>query len=80
MVSQDLDLIDPNLNLLGAEVRRLRKSQGITLEVLSDTTGISRVVLGRFEHGKGNITTLNLLKISEGVNTPLSKIFKTIGK
>lgn len=69
---------EQSLKILGAEFRRIRKSQGITLSKLSELTGISRVYIGSFERGASNMSTVNLIKLSKAINTKLSGIFKKV--
>ncbi|MBN2498738.1 MAG: helix-turn-helix transcriptional regulator [Deltaproteobacteria bacterium] len=61
----------PNTSLLlGANVRRLRRAQGLSQEDLADRSGISNRYLGRIERGEANpsLDILERLSTSFGVD------------
>lgn len=56
---------------LGDKIKRLRQRKGMTLQELSDNTGLSIAFLSQVENGKTNLSVANLRKIADvlGVNT-----------
>lgn len=57
---------------LGQILKTLRKQKGLTLEQLSDTTGVSKPMLSQLERGETNPTVVTLWKISTGLRVPFS--------
>ena len=66
--------MDPILVTIGAHVRRLRKSRGLTQALLAQTVGINPNLLGRIERGDQNPTVLTLWKIAEGLGVTLGDL------
>jgi transcriptional regulator with XRE-family HTH domain len=59
-------------NIVGDNLRRLRRAQGLSLEQLSQIAGVSRAMLGQIETGK-SAPTINLLgRVADalGVSVP----------
>ena len=48
----------------GNHVRELRKSQGLSQEVLADKAKLHRTYIGMIERGEKNVTLLNIIKIA----------------
>ncbi len=65
--------IDPRI-ALGRAVRKLRLKAGLSQESLADLAGINRTYIGDVERGKRNIALLNLVRISEALALPLSRL------
>lgn len=55
------------LVLLGAGIRRVRQSMGISQEALSALCGLHRTYVGSVERGERNIGFLNLVKIARAL-------------
>lgn len=76
-ISGKLD--DPRLLRLGEAIRAERKSIGLSQEALADAAGLDRSHMGRIERGERNLTTLNLLRIADGLSRLPSTILKRAG-
>lgn len=64
----------PELEALGAEVRRLRLGRGLTLAELSSRTGLSPRFLVSLEAGEGNISLLRLLGLARALEVPAREL------
>lgn len=51
----------------GANVRRVRKSMGLSQEALADESGIHRTYIGSVERGERNISLDNILAIARAL-------------
>ena len=60
--------------LVGANLRRLRSEQGLSLERLSRVSGVSRAMLGQIELGQSTPTINVLWKISTALGVPFSAL------
>ena len=60
---------------LGEEIARLRKKKNLTQLDLSVEVGVDKQSITRIEKGHTNPTSLTLLKISEALDVPVSKLF-----
>ncbi|HET7755083.1 MAG TPA: helix-turn-helix domain-containing protein [Anaeromyxobacteraceae bacterium] len=60
--------------LVGANLRRLRNEQGLSLERLSRVSGVSRAMLGQIELGQSTPTINVLWKISTALGVPFSAL------
>ena len=64
------------LILLGQEIAKQRKKQGLTQLDLASLVNMEKPSITRLEKGRTNPTSLTLLKISKALNIPISKFFK----
>ena len=64
------------LILLGQEISKQRKKQGLTQLDLASLVNMEKPTITRLEKGRTNPTSLTLLKISKALNIPISKFFK----
>ena len=64
------------LILLGLEIAKQRKKQGLTQLDLASLVNMEKPSITRIEKGRTNPTSLTLLKISKVLNIPISKFFK----
>ena len=64
------------LILLGQEIAKQRKKQGLTQLDLASLVNMEKPSITRIEKGRTNPTSLTLLKISKVLNIPISKFFK----
>jgi transcriptional regulator with XRE-family HTH domain len=64
---------------VGTAIRSLRKDKGLSQEELSHRSSIDRSHMGRIERGERNLTMLNLVRISRGLECPASDILKAAG-
>jgi len=61
---------------IGRKIREIRKQKGITLEKLSDVTGLSYSFLSNLENGKHSITVANLSRIADVLNVGMVHFFE----
>ena len=64
------------LILLGLEIAKQRKKQGLNQLDLASLVNMEKPSITRIEKGRTNPTSLTLLKISKVLNIPISKFFK----
>jgi len=64
------------LILLGQEIAKQRKKQGLTQLDLASLVNMEKPSITRIEKGRTNPTSLTLLKISKVLNIPISKFLK----
>ena len=71
---------DPNIRVIrsnvGERIRALRKKKGLTQARLGQMVDLDRTYIVGVERGNRNISLDNLIKISLGLGTPLSKLFR----
>ena len=60
--------------VIGARVRQLRKSAGLTLEQLANRSGVSRAMLSHVERNEKSPTLPVVVKIARGLDVSLSKL------
>jgi transcriptional regulator with XRE-family HTH domain len=66
----------PDLNAhLAARLRSLRAQRGLTLESLSERTGVSRSMISLIERGESSPTAVVLDKLAGGLGTTLASLF-----
>ena len=63
--------------LVGANLRRLRKSQGHSLDRLAELSGVSRAMLGQIETGKSAPTVSLLWKVADALGVPVATLIQT---
>ena len=63
------------LILLGQEISKHRKKQGLTQLDLASMVNMEKPSITRLEKGRTNPTSLTLLKISNALNIPITKFF-----
>lgn len=63
---------------LGANISKIRKSKGMTLEKLAYWMGLSKGNLSEIESGKKEPMALTLFLIAQGLEVPISKLFADI--
>jgi len=59
----------------GLRVRKLRQQKGLTLEKLSELSGLHETYLGEVERGIRNPALVSIVKICRGLNTTPAKLF-----
>jgi len=62
---------------VGAVLKRLRKERQLSLENLSEISGVSKLTLGNIERGETNPTIGMLWKISKSLSIPLMALFSS---
>ena len=58
--------------LIGRNIQKIRKEQGLTLDVLSEKSGVSKAMLSQIESEKVNPTVATVWKISQGLNVEIN--------
>lgn len=59
---------------IGENIRRLRKQQEMTLDVLSEKSGVSKAMLSQIESQKVNPTVATVWKIARGLGVELDSL------
>ena len=60
--------------LIGRNIQKFRKEQGLTLDVLSEKSGVSKAMLSQIESEKVNPTVATVWKISQGLNVEINSL------
>lgn len=68
-----MEKINKNISV---NLKTIRKRRTMTLEDLSNVSGVSKSMLGEIERGGTNPTILVLWKIAEGLKVPLTKLLE----
>lgn len=63
---------------IGERIRKLRVQIGLSQEKFALKIGMDRTYFASVELGRRNISIINLEKIANGLNIPLSELFKDI--
>lgn len=63
--------IDKNI---AYNLKRIRKSQNLSLDMLAEKTGVSKSMLGQIERGESNPTVTTVSKIMEGIRVPFEDL------
>ena len=63
----------------GSAVRSIRLDKGISQETLADLAGIDRSYMGGVERGEHNIALINMGRISNALDIPISRLMKISG-
>lgn len=66
----------PEVPLVGANIRRLRKERGISLAELSELSGVSAGMLSQIERDTANPSLKVLTRIRFALDVPLSALFE----
>jgi transcriptional regulator with XRE-family HTH domain len=59
---------------IAANVKRLRKAQGLSQEELADRAGVDRTYISQIERAVKNATFISLDKIAKGLDVPLTEL------
>lgn len=62
--------------LIAKKIQQIRKSKGITLARLAETTGLSKGLLSRVENNQVSPPIATLSKISQGLEVPIGVFFE----
>ncbi|CUS03860.2 Subunit S of type I restriction-modification system [Candidatus Promineifilum breve] len=62
------------LRRLGANIRHLRLTKGLSQERLAELTGLHRTYIGGVERGERNISLLNLARLAHALEASLSEL------
>lgn len=63
--------------IVGTNLRRVRKSNGLSLERLAELSGVSRAMLGQIETGKSTPTVSLLWRIADALALPVKTLLAT---
>lgn len=66
---------NPNLALLGQQIRRLREEKDLSQEEFAGLADIDRAYYGGIERGERNVAALNLIKIADALDVEVGKLF-----
>ena len=64
-------------DLIGANLRQLRQSAGLSLSAAAELTGVSKAMLGQIERGESSPTIATLWKITRGFHLPLTALIES---
>ncbi len=67
---------DSVFQLIGARVRSIRKSKGLTQEQLADLASTSHSYIGDLERGERNVTLQSLQRISDALGVTFFELFQ----
>ncbi len=62
------------VQVVGSEIKRLRKIQGWTLEQLASTSGVSAGLLSQVERGQGNPSFNTLVQVAHALGIPVARL------
>jgi len=68
--------MDKVKKMVGINLQALRKRRGLTLQELSDLTGVSKSMLGEIERGATSPTITVLWKIADGLRIPVTLLLQ----
>ena len=66
----------PELIKFGKAVRSMRLDMNVSQESLADIAGIDRSYIGGVERGEHNLALINIKRIADALNMPISSIMK----
>ncbi|NCC63521.1 MAG: XRE family transcriptional regulator [Spirochaetia bacterium] len=66
-----------NPPMIGKNIQRIRTSRKLTLNVLSERSGVSKAMLSQIESDKVNPTVATVWKIARGLNVDLNDLLDT---
>jgi XRE family transcriptional regulator, regulator of sulfur utilization len=61
---------------IGRNIQRIRKEQSLTLDVLSEKSGVSKAMLSQIESEKVNPTVATVWKIAQGLQVEINKLLE----
>lgn len=60
---------------LGAQIRKVRRSRGVSQEDFAYRAGLGRSYYGGVERGERNLSALNLIRIAAGLKVEVGDLF-----
>ena len=64
------------METVGSRIRKLREGKGLTLDQISERTGISKGFLSDTENGNRNMSSQNMLKVANELNASLDYLLR----
>ena len=64
----------------GTNLRRTRKSLGLSQEALAHLSGVHRTYIGSVERGERNISLENIVAIANALDIPIQELVKGVDK
>jgi len=64
--------------ILGKEVRFLRRKRGISQESLADACGLHRTYIGSVERGERNVSLQNIVRIARALGVAPAHLLKDV--
>ena len=71
---------DKSLQLIGAEIRKLREETELSQEKFAHKVDIDRTYYSGIERGERNVSALNLIKIAKGLEVEIGDLFPPVAK
>ena len=59
---------------IGRNIQKIRKKHGMTLDILSEKSGVSKAMLSQIESEKVNPTIATVWKIAQGLDVDISSL------
>lgn len=59
---------------IAENLKRIRKSRNMSLDMLAEKTGVSKSMLGQIERGESNPTVATIAKIVDGIKVPFEDL------
>lgn len=59
---------------IAENLKRIRKSRNMSLDMLAERTGVSKSMLGQIERGESNPTLATIAKIVDGIRVPFEDL------
>lgn len=69
----------PALLALGEQIRKIRKSRGISQEDFAAEAGLARAYYGGVERGERNLSALKLMRIALALEVEVGELFPKAG-
>lgn len=73
-------LLEDIKHIVAQNIIKFRKKGGLSLQQLSEITGVSKTMLNQIETGQSNPSITILWRISSGLKVPLSQLISTQNK
>ena len=64
------------LKWFGANVKRLRKSQGLSQEELAKRSGLHRTYIGSLENGGRNVSLINVERLAKALHVDIESLLR----
>jgi transcriptional regulator with XRE-family HTH domain len=64
----------------GKALRKLREQAGLTQESLAELAGVHRTYMGDVERGERNVAIVNMVRMSQALGLPLSRVVREMEK